>query len=58
MCLRNGADPMVGPEGWKVEGGLLEENIKTNLDEMEGVWARNGFIMFRIETGVGLLCTR
>ena len=46
---------MVGPEGWKGKGVLVEDNIKVDLKEMEGVGARTGLIWLRIETGVGLL---
>jgi len=37
MCLRTRVDPLVGPEGWKGRGDLVQDNIKMDLEEMEGV---------------------
>ena len=55
MCLRTGTDHLVGPEGWKVKGGLLQDNIKVDLERMEGFGERTGLMCLRIETGVVLL---
>jgi hypothetical protein len=54
MCLRTGTDTVVGPEGWKVKGGLLKDNIKVDLEKMEGFGERTAFMWLRIETGVVL----
>ena len=55
MCLRNGTGPLVGTEGLKGTGNLVQDNIKMNLEEMEGVVPRTGLIWLRIGTVVGLL---
>ena len=34
---------------------MVQDNIKVDLEEMEGVGARRGLIWLRIETGVVLL---
>ena len=44
MCLRTGTDRLVGPKGWKGTGDLVQDNIKIDLQEMEGIGARTGFI--------------
>jgi hypothetical protein len=48
-------DPLVGPNGWKGTGDLVQDNIKMNFEEMEGVVAQIGLIWLMIETVVGLL---
>ena len=58
MCLRTGTDIVVGPEGWKVRGDLVQDNIKVDLEEMEVVWERTDFIWIGIQTRVVLLWTR
>ena len=46
---------MLGPEGWKGRGDLVQDNIKMDVQEMESVGERTGLIWPRIEIGVGLL---
>ena len=46
---------MVGSEGWKVRGNLVQYNTKMDLEEMEVVWERTCFIWLGIQTGVVLL---
>jgi hypothetical protein len=48
-------DPLVGPKRWKGKGDLVQDNIKMDLEETDGVGPRTGLIWLRIETGVGLL---
>jgi len=36
MCLRTATDRLVRPKGWKGKGDLLRDNIKMDLQEMEG----------------------
>ena len=55
MCLRTRTGPLVGTEGWKGTGDLVQDNIKMNLEAVEGVVARPGLIWLRIETVVWLL---
>ena len=43
---------MVGPEGWRREGDLVQDNIKMNIEELEGFEARTGLIWLRTCTGV------
>jgi hypothetical protein len=38
-----------------VKGDLVQDNIKVDLQEMEGVGVRTGLIWLKMETGVGLL---
>jgi hypothetical protein len=45
---------LVGPEGWKGTGDLVQDNIKMNFEDMEGVVAQTRLIRLRIEK-VGLL---
>jgi len=37
MCHRTGTGTVVGPEGWKRKGDLVQDNIKMDLEEIERV---------------------
>ena len=55
MCLRTGTDPLIGLKGWKGRGDFVQDNIKMDPEEMEGVGARICLIWLRVGTCVGLL---
>ena len=43
MCLRTGTVRLVGTEGWKGTGDLVQDKINVDLEEMEAVGAKNKY---------------